>query len=1392
MGRAESRPRERQSRRLSSRPRRAAGASSLPFLSRLSRAASRLALALPLLAGAAVFASAASADVLVGNVGHDNSRSVFADGTFAQSFTTASKASLASIELEVRTTESDFDIDDLTVTIAAASGGNPGSTLATLGKPGSISDASRPVFTAPSDTDLAANSTYFVVIAYAGGDNEWTLHYTTRQTEDSGGKTGWSIGNSRHTRSQFGTWSSRSNPYQIRVNGTVTPNAAPTAAGNTITVDQDDTYTFSVSDFPFEDADGDTLQSVSINNRPVKGTMQLDGAPVPIGQAIPVADIEDGKLTYAPATGESGTTYSNFSFRVSDGTDQSGTVVMIIDVTPTPPPVVQFESSAASLDESSRRGNIIVQITGTRQGNESVVYTVSSSGSNPATPCPTGSTVSSCANAGYDFYDTLDGETVTDYSRTKTFAVHETPAVLTVISLVPDTAVEGDETLTITLSNPTNATLGTNSVLTVTIVDDDEPPPTNLRTTTVRALDAVLAWDAVAGADSYQYRVQNPEGVWSAWTDQTETGSGASTRVRGLAPASAYGFQVRAVNSTGTGAASATLAVTTGSLSWTVEVDETDYTEGDNIAVTVRAVTSYGGNCPSGFPLSLALTVSDPDVVLPDAATRTLNFAACQSSKTETFATVDDNTEEANAAVTFTLALSPTDSTPHLSATLSATPPSAQVAVADNDGPAPNANNLPTGVPTITGTPQVGQTLTANTSGIADADGLGTFAYQWIRGSEANIAGATGSTYQPVAADIGHTLKVRVSWTDGGGTAESLTSAPTAAVTGDTGTTPVAPGSQTVRAVLFPRTVWSASKGRGGHYLLVDWREADGQTCATGYDVQFDGNRQSDRPPSWLGQGDPITDERGAGQRNWPPLYTFRHHGIWNSGIAEEQVRVVCNDGDGRIVGETVAHRGTALPPWEESGEQQVELPAVRLSAGSEIAAEGDSLEFTLTRTGAAEAELAVNLDVSESGAMLAAFPASVPIAAGEASVTFTVATQDDETEEADSVVTVAIAGDGERYALGEPSTAAVTVEDDDGEAAALTAAFEAAPEAHDGTSRFTFELHLSAEPAPGFSYRTLRDRSFSVTGGQVRIARRLEKPSNMHWEITVEPSTDGDVSVTLPADRACDADGAICTAGGGRLSNAPALTVPGPASAPVQEPGPDEAPEPLTAAFGSVPAEHDGETRFTFELRFSEEVDLSYRTLRDHSFSVTGGHVRIARRLARPSNMRWQIAVEPESFADVRVVLPGGRACAAAGAVCTADGRRLSGSAALSVPGPAALSVADARVREGADATLAFAVSLSRAASGPVTVDYATADGTAEAGRTTRPRRARSTSRPARPRRRSRWRCSTTPMTRAKRGSRSGSRTLRARASPTARRRGRSRTATTCRRRGSRASDAR
>ena len=108
-----------------------------------------------------------------------------------------------------------------------------------------------------------------------------------------------------------------------------------------------------------------------------------------------------------------------------------------------------------------------------------------------------------------------------------------------------------------------------------------------------------------------------------------------------------------------------------------------------------------------------------------------------------------------------------------------------------------------------------------------------------------------------------------------------------------------------------------------------------------------------------------------------------------------------------------------------------------------------------------------------------------------------------------------------------------------------------------------------------------------------------------------------------------------------------------------------------LTAAIHDAPESHDGRRKFTFELRFSEEFSISYKTLRDHAFTVTGGEVTKARRLERGKNIRWEIHVRPASNAAVTVSLPVTTDCDARGAVCTEDGRMLSGRLELTVSGP-------------------------------------------------------------------------------------------------------------------------
>ena len=220
-----------------------------------------------------------------------------------------------------------------------------------------------------------------------------------------------------------------------------------------------------------------------------------------------------------------------------------------------------------------------------------------------------------------------------------------------------------------------------------------------------------------------------------------------------------------------------------------------------------------------------------------------------------------------------------------------------------------------------------------------------------------------------------------------------------------------------------------------------------------------------------------------------------------------------------------------------------------------------------------------------------------------------------------------------------------------------LTAWIEGVPARHDGSSIFIFELHFSEEVS--LSYVTVRDSAFKVTGGRVTNAGRQSPPSNLSWYIHVQPDSGADVELVLPAGRACDASGAICTANGTRLSSGLTITVQGPPATP------------LTARVEGVPAGHDGSSVFIFELHFSEEVSLSYVTVRDSAFKVTGGRVTNAGRQSPPSNLSWYIHVQPDSGADVELVLPAGRACDASGAICTANGKQLSNGLTIAVSGP-------------------------------------------------------------------------------------------------------------------------
>ena len=259
------------------------------------------------------------------------------------------------------------------------------------------------------------------------------------------------------------------------------------------------------------------------------------------------------------------------------------------------------------------------------------------------------------------------------------------------------------------------------------------------------------------------------------------------------------------------------------------------------------------------------------------------------------------------------------------------------------------------------------------------------------------------------------------------------------------------------------------------------------------------------------------------------------------------------------------------------------------------------------------------------------------------------------------------------------------------------------------GTLKFPMELARASEAPVTVDYATAdgtatAGKDYTATRGTVTFA-----PGRTRKTVEVR---------VLRDEEAEDAETVVL-----RLSNAHSVGSEAPVEVTVPEAKgmiEDVAPEApsgvLTARFARAPAEHDGKTAFKLRIAFSEGISIGFRTFRDQSLSVSGGSVKHAKRVDRRRDL-WEVTVKPGSLGDVTVTLEGGRACGTAGAVCTGDGRALSATISTTVLGPAALSVADARVREAEDALLVFEVTLDRARHAAVTVDYVTSDVTARAG---------------------------------------------------------------------------
>ena len=535
-------------------------------------------------------------------------------------------------------------------------------------------------------------------------------------------------------------------------------------------------------------------------------------------------------------------------------------------------------------------------------------------------------------------------------------------------------------------------------------------------------------------------------------------------------------------------------------------------------------------------------------------------------------------------------------------------------------------NSPATGAPIIGGTAQAGETLTALTNGITDADGLTnvSYSYQWLA-ANVGIAGATNSTYTLTDADAGKTIRVRVSFTDDADHQETLTSAATGVVAAKPNSpatgAPTIDGTAQVGETLTVLTngitdadgltnvsysyQWLAANveiagAANSTYTLTD------EDVGKGIKVRVSFTDDADNQESLTSEA---TDTVAATKPGVPGhLNVFPH----DAGALDVYWEAPANDGGSAITGYKVQWKESA-DSWDTPADVSEATASgtihtitgltggveysVRVLATNGVGDSPPSVEQTGTPRETRAPEM-VRLRVD--GATL--------------KVLYDEALDEGSAPPADSFdVRVACTCDDTTW-LDEEAKRAVESVSVDGDTVVLTL-----------VSAATSEDVVVVSYTPPSDAATARTRDLA---GNAAAGFNATEVFNDTDE-TAESEKSGEPEETTEGET------------------------------------------PLTVGLEAATESHNGTDAFTFEIRFSEELPLSYKTLRDLAFTVSGGEVLKAQRLDKPSNIRWLITVEPDSNGDVAVVLPETTDCDADGAVCTADGRKLSNRLEFTVSGP-------------------------------------------------------------------------------------------------------------------------
>ncbi len=483
------------------------------------------------------------------------------------------------------------------------------------------------------------------------------------------------------------------------------------------------------------------------------------------------------------------------------------------------------------------------------------------------------------------------------------------------------------------------------------------------------------------------------------------------------------------------------------------------------------------------------------------------------------------------------------------------------------------------GNPAIVGTAQVGHTLTAGKGEIDDAEGTTkadngdagyAYTYQWVRvdadgtSNPHDIGSATSNTYTLVAADEGKKVKVKLSFKDDADNVEERTSDAWPA----SGT--VAAGGGGLIATLVEREPVEGTGGRL-HYVFdlhlstgvsKSYRDVRDHvfTVAGGSTV---GARRIHRD----NQPRPGTNQLALVSNHW------RVEVRPSADRGEVTVAMTANrtcDQDGALCaldGSTLSNAPSLILASS--------YPTLSIADTSADEDDGE-LRFTITLSRASQrydvlydVETVAGGSATEDVDYTAQARVTNRIQKGAVTQEFVVPLIDDAVDDDGETVkvrignakleddsgaqkTITIARAEATGTIGSADTTTQPVPD------ALTASFEDVPLEHNGYTHFKLRLAFSAPIVT--SATVLRDQALTVTGGAVTAVRQVNGRSDL-WEITVDQSGLAPVTVRLAASAPCDQPGAVCTADGRALSNAPSATVQGKPALSVADAEVEEAP---------------------------------------------------------------------------------------------------------------------------------------------------------------------------------------------------------------------------------------